>query len=122
MTPVTEGGPVRETRYTSLWEYEVPPEAEREFLTHYAPGGSWGRLFSRASGYLATELYRDRQRRGRFITVDHWVSETAYREFRSNFAAEYEALDRSCERLTRREARLGELEAVAGSESPPVPR
>lgn len=119
---VPEGGPVRETGYACLWEYEVPPEAEGEFLTHYAPGGSWTRLFRRATGYLATELYRDRQRSGRFITMDHWATEAAYRDFRSGFAAEYEALDRTCERLTRREARLGELEAVAGSESPPVPR
>jgi heme-degrading monooxygenase HmoA len=114
-----EGGPAGEAGYTCVWEYEVPAETEQEFLTHYAPGGSWTRLFRRASGYVATELYRDRQRRGRFLTVDHWLTEAAYREFRSRFAAEYEALDHSCGRLTRRETPLGELEAVIGHESTP---
>lgn len=100
-------------RYSYIWEYEVPPEAEAEFLTRYAPDGSWVRLFRRAPGYIGTDLYRDRDRPERFVTVDHWRSEAAFREFRERFAAEFEALDRECARLTRREAALGRLRPVA---------
>jgi heme-degrading monooxygenase HmoA len=94
-------------RYTYIWEYEVPPSAEAEFLAHYAPEDTWVKLFRHAAGYLATELYRDRTQPGRFITIDHWRSEAAFREFRRRFAAEFEALDRRCAGLTSREVPLG---------------
>jgi uncharacterized glyoxalase superfamily protein PhnB/heme-degrading monooxygenase HmoA len=99
--------------FARAWEYEVLPEMERSFLRHYDAEGSWVQLFRRAPGYTATELYRDRVQAGRYVTVDHWVSEAAYLEFRRSFDAEYEALDRACAVLTRREAHLGDLEAVA---------
>lgn len=94
--------------YAYIWEYEVLPGAEAEFLAHYAPGGSWAALFRRAPGYLGTDLYRDRARPERFITIDRWQTEAAFREFRRRFAAEFEALDRRCAGLTRQEAALGE--------------
>ena len=47
------------------------------------------------------------------MTVDHWVDEAAYREFRRDFSAEFEALDRTCGGLTRHEAHLGDFESVA---------
>ena len=99
-------------RFSYIWEYEVPPETEPGFLTHYAPDGTWARLFGRASGYEGTRLYRNHSRPGHFITVDHWHDEAAYREFRRRFAAEFEALDRACAALTRREAHLGDFESV----------
>jgi catechol 2,3-dioxygenase-like lactoylglutathione lyase family enzyme/heme-degrading monooxygenase HmoA len=100
------------TSFSYVWEYEVPADAETEFLRHYAPDGTWARLFGRAPGYRGTQLYRDRRRSGRYVTVDHWTDEAAYLEFRRRFAAEFEALDRTCGGLTRREAHLGELEPV----------
>lgn len=116
---MADPAPAGDAGYVCIWEYEVPPHAEQEFLTHYAPDGSWSRLFGRAPGYLGTDLYRDRQQATRFVTVDRWASEAAYHGFRSAFAADYEALDRSCERLTRREASLGELDAVTGAAPSP---
>jgi heme-degrading monooxygenase HmoA len=101
-------------RYTYIWEYEVPPANEAEFLFHYAPDGTWADLFRRAEGYLSTELYRDRSRPERFVTIDHWRTEADFREFRSGFSAEFEALDRRCAALTRREASLGEFKSAAG--------
>ena len=96
-------------RFTYIWEYEVPEAHEAEFLTHYAPDGTWVELFRRGDGHLATELYRDCALPGRFVTIDHWRSEGAFREFRRRFAAEFDALDRRCAGLTRREAPLGEF-------------
>jgi heme-degrading monooxygenase HmoA len=100
---------VADDRYTYIWEYEVPPSAETEFLAHYASEGTWVQLFRRADGHLGTELYRDRADPERFVTIDHWRTEAAFRQFRSNFAVEFEALDRRCAHLTRREAPLGEF-------------
>lgn len=99
-------------RFSYVWEYEVAPGSEPEFLRQYAPGGTWASLFRRAKGYLGTELYRDRRRASRYVTVDHWFDEAAYREFRREFAADYEALDEACAGLTRHEAHLGDLEPV----------
>lgn len=103
------------TRFSYVWEYEVPAETEAEFLRHYAPEGTWARLFRRGRGYQGTQLYHDRRRTTRYMTVDHWVDEAAYRTFRREFAAEFEALDQTCAGLTRHEAHLGDLEAVAAA-------
>jgi heme-degrading monooxygenase HmoA len=100
--------------YTYIWEYEVRPDALAAFLDHYAPDGTWARLFRRAEGYDRTELYRDTSRPARFVTVDHWRTEAAFRAFRQAFAAEFEALDRRCGELTVREALVGEFRSAAG--------
>lgn len=104
-----------EEPYTYIWEYEVPASQETEFLSHYAPEGTWVQLFRRSAGHLASELYRDRTRPGRFVTIDHWRTEAAFRDFRSRFATEYEALDRECAGLVRYEASLGEFRPASGS-------
>jgi len=93
--------------YTSVWEYEVRPGAEAEFIILHGGEGSWVRLFRRAPGYLRTELYRDRDRPTRFLTIDHWETVAAFRDFRERFASEFEALDRTGELLTLRETPLG---------------
>jgi heme-degrading monooxygenase HmoA len=92
------------------WEYRVRPEAEAEFRRVYGPDGAWVRLFRRATGHVETRLYRDRASRDRFVTIDHWESEAAFRTFRERFAVEFEALDAACEELTSAETRLGEFE------------
>ncbi len=105
-------------RYSYVREYEVAPDTETAFLTHYGSDGVWAQLFRRASGYLGTELYRDRKRRERFITIDHWQSEAAFRRFRTRFASEVEMLGRHCESFTTREASLGQFDSVAGPALP----
>jgi catechol 2,3-dioxygenase-like lactoylglutathione lyase family enzyme/heme-degrading monooxygenase HmoA len=99
--------------FSYVWSYEVGADAEREFLAHYGPEGSWTRLFRLGEGYVSTTLLRDRRGAGRYLTVDHWRDEAAYLAFRRAFAEEFEALDRACARLTRREAHLGDFEPVA---------
>ncbi len=71
--------------------------------------GSWVRLFRQAPGYLETLLLRDSSDRGRFVTVDRWESEAAYREFRREFGQQYAELDRLCGTLTTRETLVGEF-------------
>jgi hypothetical protein len=41
------------------------------------------------------------------VTIDHWIDDTAYREFRHAHAAGYEALDKRFDTLTEVEEHLG---------------
>jgi heme-degrading monooxygenase HmoA len=90
-----------------IWEFTVDEAARAEFERHYGPQGSWAALFGRAEGFLGTLLLRDASTPGRYLTVDRWQSPEAYASFRDGFAAEYAALDRQCERLTRAERMIG---------------
>jgi heme-degrading monooxygenase HmoA len=93
-----------------VWEYLVVAGREEEFTAAYGPSGAWSMLFRRAPGYIETLLLRDQAAPGRFLTIDRWSSATAHDAFRIAFQAEYEALDRACEALTRHEASLGSFE------------
>jgi heme-degrading monooxygenase HmoA len=95
--------------YAALWEFTVRPDRREEFERHYGPGGSWARLFGMARGYEGTELLNDRSNPDRYVTIDRWTGFEAWQAFRDQYAAQYEALDRECEGLTIREARLGEF-------------
>jgi heme-degrading monooxygenase HmoA len=98
--------------HARVWEYEVAPEQAAAFERTYGPWGDWVRLFNEGPGYLRTELYRDRSRPGRYVTIDWWASEADWRSFRARRAGAYEDLDRRCAELTTREAELGSLDSV----------
>jgi len=100
--------------FAYFWTYLVRPGREGMFARIYGPDGDWVRLFRQADGYLRSELHRDRHRPRRFLSVDYWQSEEAYREFRQRFAAEFESLDDRCEELTEEEAHLGDFEPEEG--------
>jgi heme-degrading monooxygenase HmoA len=106
--------------FTTLWEFIVRPAQQAQFERHYAPDGTWARLFRQADGYLGTELLRDRANALRYVTVDRWRSVEAYRAFRERFAEAYAALDRDCEGLTTHEAPLGEFGSAGGRADPPA--
>lgn len=74
--------------YAYLWEFHVRAESRDEFERHYGPEGSWAALFRRAPGYLGTHLLRDRATDGRYLTIDRWQSEAAYRAFHAQFSRE----------------------------------
>ena len=57
--------------------------------------------------YRGTELLRDAYIPGVYLTIDRWASEEAFRAFRKDHDADYEALDRACDALTSRETRIG---------------
>ncbi len=95
--------------FAYIWEYRVKPSSEDTFREYYGPAGAWVELFRRADGYLGTRLYRDISDPGRFVTVDRWASEKAFRAFRKRFRAEFERLDGLCESLTESETALGEF-------------
>jgi heme-degrading monooxygenase HmoA len=95
--------------FTYIWAYRVPPERVDEFRSLYGPDGPWVRLFRQAPGYLDTVLYRDRNDGARYLTIDRWESEEAFRDFRARFAEDFDRLDSDGEHLTLEETPLGEL-------------
>ncbi len=98
--------------YAYLWEYRLRPDLASEFEKVYSPEGTWAALFRRHPGYVRTELHRDLQRPGRYITIDYWESKEGRIDFGRRFAAEFEALDRQCEQLTEDETYVGEFSPV----------
>jgi quinol monooxygenase YgiN len=97
------------TCYAFVWEYVVRPERADEFYRTYGPHGAWVQLFSRAEGYVRTELFRDESRPNRFVTIDVWVSRDAHDAFRQRFSQEYTALDAQCEAYTLSERFVGDF-------------
>jgi len=95
--------------FTYIWAYRVPAEKVGEFRRLYGPTGRWVRLFRKAPGYLDTVLHRDLNDPDRYVTIDRWESEEAFRDFRSRFSEEFENLDSEAESLTLEETSLGEF-------------
>ncbi len=95
-----------------VWEFHVMPGKEDEFERHYGPEGTWVQLFRKAKEFVRTDLLRDPEVRGRYLTVDCWTTLTAYDDFKRNFAAEYKTIDAQMEALTRSETKVGVFETV----------
>lgn len=93
--------------YVHVWEFWVEPGKREQFIAHYGADGSWAALFGRASGYLGTLLLNDAADPQRFVTIDRWLDRSAHERFVQAFRGEYDALDRACAALTRREVNLG---------------
>jgi heme-degrading monooxygenase HmoA len=99
-------------RYTIIWEFHVRPGSETHFEQVYGPDGDWVRLFRQDEGYIQTELLRDRKNPGRYLTVDHWVSRSAYERFWEQRVDDYKRLDGDCAHLTEREGQMGSYEVI----------
>ena len=85
------------------WDFLPAEDQLPEFLATYGRDGDWVRLFRQGAGYLGTELQTMPGLPGWYRCLDRWQREEDYAAFRSTHAAEYRALDRACERLTRAE-------------------
>jgi quinol monooxygenase YgiN len=90
-----------------VWQFEVAEENVAAFEATYGSDGVWAELFRLSSDYHGTELLRDAYIHGSYLTIDRWTSEDAYRAFRKEQDAAYEAIDRDCDALTARETRIG---------------
>jgi heme-degrading monooxygenase HmoA len=99
--------------YLIIWEFYVREGRESRFEQIYGPEGDWARLFSRSREYRGTQLSRDSRNSRRYVTLDFWSSDNAYHEFRQQYQAEYQAMDRNCEELTEREAEIGTFLGVS---------
>jgi quinol monooxygenase YgiN len=95
-----------------LWDFKVGSGKEAEFERHYGPEGTWVQLFRRSPAFLGTSLLRDREVRGRYLTVDRWKDLESYDSFQEEYAAEYKRIDAEMESLTQWEKKLGVFEGV----------
>lgn len=101
--------------FVVLWEFQVQRGLENRFEDAYGPEGDWAQLFRRGEDYLGTELHRDVEKQGRYLTMDFWGSAAAYESFRGRHLAEYKKLDQSFEPLTEKETYLGSFARLVGS-------
>ena len=92
--------------YVILWEFIAKAGKESRFEAVYGPNGDWARCFRQGTGYLGTELIRDQRC---YVTMDFWASKDDYEKFKTQHAAEYEAIDRKCADLTEQERELGKF-------------
>ncbi len=90
-----------------IWRFQVRRGREAEFERHYGSSGTWVMLFKRSPSFVQTELLRDREAAGTYLTIDKWESQAAYEAFHSEFAAEYQRIDAEMEDLTESETRVG---------------
>jgi antibiotic biosynthesis monooxygenase len=96
-----------QSTYIVVWEYQVKPECEAEFVAAYGPDGEWARLFRRSPEFLGVELLGSAGNAGRFFTLDQWGSSAAMDVFLAANARAYDVLDRRFSGLTVWERRIG---------------
>ena len=93
--------------FVVVWQFEIAEEKVAAFEAAYGSEGAWAQLFRTSPDYRGTELLRDAYIPDAYLTIDRWTSEEAFRTFRKDHDAGYEALDRTCDALTSRETRIG---------------
>jgi len=93
--------------FVVVWQFDVAEDKIAGFEAAYGANGSWAQLFGKSAEHRGTELLRDAYAPGRYLTIDRWASEEAFRAFRKEHDREYEALDRACDELTAKETRVG---------------
>lgn len=100
------------TEFVIVWEFRVRAGKRKEFERIYGPRGAWAELFRTGKGYIHTELVRDLETPGRYLTIDSWSSREAYLSFKKKNRAEYELMDDKCASLTEREVLVGEFQGL----------
>jgi len=95
-----------------LWEFQVKPEYWHIFLEEYSSNGIWAQLFRQAEGYRGSTLLTDPNQPHRAVTIDRWMKEEDFENFKKLFADEYKALDQRCELYTDSEKLIGRFHEV----------
>jgi hypothetical protein len=98
--------------YVRIWEFQAQPGRESEFESMYGPDGEWVNLFRKSKHFVRTELYRDIETDGRYVTIDYFASQSGFQAFLKEFREDYDALDRRCESVCASEKRMGSFATV----------
>ncbi|MGH8171842.1 MAG: antibiotic biosynthesis monooxygenase family protein [Rhodanobacteraceae bacterium] len=93
--------------FATIWRFVVSAEHVDEFERAYGPNGEWAQLFARASGYASTELLKQNDADGVYLTIDRWLSEADFHAARRMLHDDYTELDRRFEAYTSEETWLG---------------
>ena len=96
-----------EPKYFVVWRYRVDPAQRAKFEKAYGTNGEWAKFFAQSPAWLGTELLKDDERAGEYLTIDRWECEEAYSGFLADHEGEYDRIDRRCEALTFSESRVG---------------
>ena len=98
--------------FLRVWQYDVVAGCEADFERIYGSDGEWARLFANSDGFVGTELLtRLGEPRG-YLTVDRFLSASAWDRFLAENRHQYDALDRQAAGLTRTEQELAAVEDV----------
>jgi heme-degrading monooxygenase HmoA len=98
--------------FVRIWRFCAAAGREERFEAVYGSDGAWAQLFALAPGYLGTELRRTDDDRATYLIIDRWKSRAAWRAFRRDHAAAYDALDRECEPLSVSAELVGERDGA----------
>ncbi len=104
---------MKSRHYLALWEFQAKPDRIADFEQIYGSNGPWVQLFRQSPDYLGTELVRDLDHPGRYLTLDRWTSREALHKFKQDHQAAYSAQDQRCESLTDNEVLRGDFEIVS---------
>jgi heme-degrading monooxygenase HmoA len=91
--------------FVVVWTFDVVPGREHAFCEAYGPRGRWFELFGRWPGFVEIELIELHP--GRYLTLDRWVDEAAYRRFMDEAASDYQELDGDLAGLCSEEVLVG---------------
>jgi hypothetical protein len=95
-----------------VWEFHVKPGRIAEFERRYGADGDWALLFRKSPHYHLTVLTRDLTTSGRYLLTDKWDDYASFTNFKNEFRADYDQLDKECEALTVNETHIGNFETT----------
>jgi heme-degrading monooxygenase HmoA len=93
--------------YVRIWEFQAQAGREKEFEKIYGVEGDWVKLFRHSQAFLRTEVYRDLETSGRYVTIDYFSSQAAFQSFLKEFREKYDSLDQLGETVCASEKRIG---------------
>lgn len=92
-----------------IWQYNVPPNFQKQFEEEYGHKGTWAHFFGQPPAYKGSDLYKQLKQPDIYILVDKWESEGSYKAFTSSHKESYEALSHKFEFIYDDEAGLGTI-------------
>src|SRR5437660_9938110 len=98
-------------RYLIIWEFRVRAGGGR-FEKVYGPLGDWARFFARDDGFVRTELNHDLKDSRRYTTLDFWISEDAYDNYREQQASEYAVLEHEFKVLSENQLEIDKYDRL----------
>ncbi len=75
-----------------IFQYYVEPDNDRLFNILNGPKGDWEKFFKKSDFFIDTQLLKDEEQPGKYVTLDMWVSREKFDEHVSQNQGEYDDL------------------------------